>query len=180
MKSVLISIQPKWCELIISKEKTVEIRKNIPKLSTPFKCYIYETQGRKFPFGVKVETVAKYDDERFLDAKRGMPAIKKDKNGKPYFSYGRMKVMGEFICDNVEDYSLWEYDYSSLLSHIDLYAGTKGDYPFLDSYLKGKKSCFGWHISDLIIYDNPKEVSEFCGLNGKHVVRPPQSWMYVK
>ena len=46
MKSVLISIKPKWCELIASGKKTVEVRKTRPKIETPFKVYIYETQGR--------------------------------------------------------------------------------------------------------------------------------------
>ena len=32
MKSVLISIQPKWCELIASGQKTVEVRKSKPKM----------------------------------------------------------------------------------------------------------------------------------------------------
>lgn len=43
-KSVLISIRPKWCELIANGKKTVEVRKTAPKLETPFKCYIYETR----------------------------------------------------------------------------------------------------------------------------------------
>ena len=47
MKSVLISIQPKWCELIASGKKTVEVRKTKPKLETPFKVYIYCTQGKE-------------------------------------------------------------------------------------------------------------------------------------
>ena len=40
MKSVLISIHPKWCELIASGKKTIEVRKTYPKLPTPFRCYI--------------------------------------------------------------------------------------------------------------------------------------------
>ena len=47
MKSVLISIKPKWCELIASGKKTVEVRKTRPKLETPFKCYIYCTKNTK-------------------------------------------------------------------------------------------------------------------------------------
>lgn len=43
MKSVLISIRPKWCEKIISGEKTIEVRKTRPRLNPPFKCYIYQT-----------------------------------------------------------------------------------------------------------------------------------------
>ena len=44
MKSVLISIQPKWCELIASGKKTVEVRKTKPKIETPFICYVYQTR----------------------------------------------------------------------------------------------------------------------------------------
>lgn len=183
MKAVLISIQPKWCELIASGEKTVEVRKNIPKLSIPFKCYIYETQGRKFPFSVKIETVAKYDDERFLDARRGMPAIKKDKNGKPYFSYGRMKVIGEFICDEITYFENISTDEWAYLSgdvherHKDLITN-KACLTEKELHAYGGK--YAWNISNLKIYDKPLEISEFCSLNGKHIVRPPQSWMYVE
>ena len=42
-KSVLISIRPNWCAKIANEEKTVEVRKNRPKIQTPFKCYIYCT-----------------------------------------------------------------------------------------------------------------------------------------
>lgn len=44
-KAVLISIRPKWCQKIADGEKTIEIRKTRPRLETPFKCYIYCTQG---------------------------------------------------------------------------------------------------------------------------------------
>lgn len=44
-KAVMLSVRPKWVEKIASGEKTVEVRKTRPKLDTPFKCYIYETQG---------------------------------------------------------------------------------------------------------------------------------------
>ena len=40
-KAVLISIKPKWCELIADGEKTIKVRKTKPKLKPPFKCYIY-------------------------------------------------------------------------------------------------------------------------------------------
>ena len=46
MKSVLISIKPKWCELIASGKKTIEVRMTRPKQDTPFPCYIYETKAK--------------------------------------------------------------------------------------------------------------------------------------
>ncbi len=41
MKTILISIHPKWCEKIFSGEKTIEVRKTAPK--PPFKAIVYET-----------------------------------------------------------------------------------------------------------------------------------------
>ena len=42
----MMSIQPKWCELIANGKKTIEVRKTRPKLETPFKCYIYCTKPK--------------------------------------------------------------------------------------------------------------------------------------
>ena len=44
-KAVMLSIRPKWCEKICCGEKTIEVRKTRPKLETPFKAYIYCSQG---------------------------------------------------------------------------------------------------------------------------------------
>ena len=75
MKSILMSIQPKWCELIVSGQKTVEVRKTAPK-EVPFKVYIYETKGAS-------ETPWVDEDGHFIYKGSG-------------------KVIGEFICDKVE------------------------------------------------------------------------------
>lgn len=48
MNSVLLSIQPRWCELIASGKKTIEIGKTRPKLEPPFKCYIYCTNKKPY------------------------------------------------------------------------------------------------------------------------------------
>ena len=59
---------------------------------------------------------------------------------------------------------------------------------------------YGWHISDLKIYDKPKRITQFKGncrlknsclgcpdwnyqmadCNGRTITRPPQSWCYVE
>ena len=45
---------------------------------------------------------------------------------------------------------------------------------------------YGWHISDLVIYDKPKELSEFnhCGTNyhsnPKIISQPPHGWCYAE
>ena len=47
-KAVLISIRPEWVNKIISREKTVEVRKTRPNLGTPFKVYIYCKEAGRF------------------------------------------------------------------------------------------------------------------------------------
>lgn len=93
-----------------------------------------------------------------------------DEDGHLIFK-GRGQVIGEFICDNAEWMSMRDCDKAcmTLKEAVD--------------YSKGKK-LYAWHISDLKIYDKPKELSEFFTPMGKRpsymVERPPQSWCYVE
>lgn len=194
MKSVLISIQPQWCEKIASGKKIIEVRKSVPK-EVPFKAFIYCTKEK--PFIQKI---------RFGDIAISHTQISNNLyNGK---------VIGEFICDEVDEY---KYDYG-----CGYYAGdgvdidddtileTGIDREDINIYAKGK-TLYGWHISDLKIYDKPKELSEFktppcekpekacenckyrvvintpdmyevdCFVaNGREITRPPQSWMFIE
>ena len=193
MKSVLISTRPKLVEKICHKigedetgkaiyEKRIEVRKTAPK-EVPFKCYIYETKGQyvKFTHGAHTK-----------------------------YGYGRGKVIGWFICDRIicsqayfdsqgknhltnvfpddikktclDEYDLWDYIAGKAVKANQMY----------DGYL--------WHISDLKIYDKPRELSEFrkpcdrfldcCTCRrlvhneymscDNKITRPPLSWCYVE
>lgn len=55
------------------------------------------------------------------------------------------------------------------------------------AYIGDKGRCYGWYISDLRIYDTPRELSEFTGLRNTRfgaapydIKRAPQSWCYVE
>ena len=78
-KAVLMSIQPKWCELIACGKKTIEIRKTKPKLDVPFKVYIYCTRYEKGKLIWR-------QGNKFLGYKLT------DVSGK---------IIGEFVCDTV-------------------------------------------------------------------------------
>ncbi len=178
-KAVLISIRPEWVKKIISGEKTLEVRKNRPCLETPFKCYIYCTN-----------------------------------NGAAMGMWGKHgKVVGEFECDKIT----W-------LTHIGFtgcpgnklvamksYYMVNNSFDFSDScltidqiekYLDGGDG-YAWHISDLKIYETPKELPEFhtwkkcksCSKSGYEstaciydencmvpvaITKAPQSWCYVE
>ena len=184
MKSVLISIQPKWCELIASGKKTIEVRKSKPKLDVPFKCYIYCTLPPKeelFTHGC----IREYANEliRLQDGKivydYGM-RLCCDIENRPYSQDNFLckKVIGEFICNNIDWHGLnnliVKEDAEHTLSGTCLTEAEVLDYL---GYQKGTNiyACknydfYGWHISDLKIYDKPKELGEFyryCGDNPK-------------
>lgn len=168
MKAVLISIQPKWCELIANGEKTVEVRKTRPKLDVPFKCYIYCTKSKKTYESFAV-------------------------SGKPYECGG--KVIGEFVCDRID----YVRNYGDMVDSYDCIASCLSANEIIE-YAKDKNGNFvytyGWHISNLVIYDKPKELSEFCRYDNTYdnafgyafedrnkyipITRPFQSWGYVE
>ena len=203
MKSILLSIKPKYCELIANGKKTIEVRKTNPKLEPPFKCYIYCTKSN--------DGLIKGDISTTID----------------YIAKNSGKVIGEFVCDEIYKYSaefvespkdtyeeirqIWldnegdecdaiiatnerddpnscEICRKSCLSFDELreYIGVNfHDYPF-----------YGWHIFDLKIYDTPKELGEFYKISTNchrgiqkndcdycfdcQITRSPQSWCYVE
>lgn len=76
-KAILLSVKPKWCSLIFSGEKTVEVRKRQPKVILPTKVYVYETMG--------VEPLRERGDLRM---------------------HGSGMVIGEFVCHEISPFSV--------------------------------------------------------------------------
>ena len=171
-KAVMLSIRPKWCEKIVNGNKTIEVRKTRPKINTPFKCYIYCTlQGCNEFFRVDLgRDVAKWNRGKWADRKG--------------------KVIGEFICDRIYELAPLNHAPDDAEKQACL---TREE---IVNYLKG--TGYGWNISNLKIYDKPRELSEFerpyecnecdakwatecnaCHEEGK-IKRAPQSWCYVE
>lgn len=177
-KAVLISIAPQWCERITRGEKTVEIRKTMPKLETPFRCFIYCTNN-----GGTVRT--------------SLRPYCKNVDGSIVYKQEIMngKIIGEFTCDYIRPlFGVCTNDWQCLVgsSHEwekEVVKRACLSEVKLKEYAKGK-FCYAWHISNLKIYDQPKELDQFAcsssafenkndgriGLTG--MKRPPQSWCY--
>lgn len=208
MKCILLAIQPKWCELIASGKKTIEVRKTRPKIETPFTVYVYMTK-HKWIFKLL-----------------------------PFLKNRFAKVIGSFVCDRVEEYEgeFWdddtyeriqepwepsdfaeygEYEYDTIGENGEFYG--KGielskqsclSWNELRKYVgQGLKDFYGWHITEPTLFEKPRGLGEFrkpcdfaydccaCqravykqlaagemifnGCNDK-ITRPPQSWCYVE
>ena len=98
MKAVMISIQPKWCELIASGKKTIEIRKTKPKLETPFKVYIYSTKPKN-----KNDLGLCLDKGMFGTLKKVGLLYKRNYETAKHLNMQILsgKVIGEFVCDKI-------------------------------------------------------------------------------
>ena len=175
-KSVLISIRPEWVEKIARGEKTVEVRKTRPKLETPFKCYVYRTKG----------TVPHIINGKWVQMEVGGT------------------IIAEFTCDRIYELETRSPGGSYYVKGADQPTTndvarqsclTLGD---MHEYLQAAKG-YGWHISNLKIYDMPKPLYRFkpwnreckyndlgiaipkCGTcHDCTVEKPPQSWRYVE
>lgn len=120
----------------------------------------------------------------------------------PFLKNRFAKVIGEFVCDEIiEDKRGENADVFSKFALLSLDEQKK---------YGANKPLYGWHISDLKIYDKPKEVGEFskfgykyaggccinyechncidngwmqppeCKIDGCFLTRPPQSWQFVE
>lgn len=202
-KAVLISIRPEWVEKIVSGEKTVEIRKTRPNLKTPFKCYIYCTDGtgkNTVNIPITQERLRRHYAETGSMECLNCPI-------------GNRKVIGEFICRAIycrtPDCLIVKEDTEDAIAGSCLSADELRKYLFGKRFGKGPVPLFSipdfyrWSIYNLKIYDTPKELSEFhawkkcnsCGKSGYEstacaydencqvpavVTCPPQSWCYVE
>lgn len=184
-KAVLISIRPEWCEKIANGEKTIEVRKTCPKLETPFKVYIYCSAG-----GDKLWVRDTAWRERWINGPISFLSNAKDCGG---MNLGNRRVIGEFTCDQIID-AWWDYVPDAITGEVtggnlEALGGTgmtDGElFGYVGDSMRGH--CYGWHISDLKIYGQLRELTEFrkpefptgLRLEDDEIKRPPQSWCYV-
>ena len=140
------------------------------------------------------------------------------------------KVIGEFICNKIDEYEcefvdddcletvyliaredcddedypdrmlIWSNECDYFYPDAEIIKGSRVSYNDLKKYIGyGFNTFYGWHISDLKIYDKPKELKEFqkpCKMDlpmcdrcehysiwdsrCENITRPPQSWCYVE
>ena len=172
-KVILMSIQPKWLVKILNGEKTMEIRKTMPKCEFPIDVYLYCTKEKPY-----ITQQSKY---QFTI-----------RDTKDYTNLVNGKVVAKFTLNKVDDccdMSATELELKSKLSIVETC-----------DYIKAKevdpKMVYAWHIDNLVIFNKPMELREFsifkretisCGMDCPpytdwveyRVRKAPQSWQYA-
>ena len=165
MRSILISIKPEWVAKILNGEKTIEVRKTAPRCVLPIDVYIYCTKT--------IKPVSNYDwgEFTFNDLpKLGKVVAKFTLNNAeaiklPYTKFGSDEWVG---CEDERTLQTQTMDEKTLLEKSCLREDE------IYGYLNFKHSPYNvgyaWHISNLVVFDKPKEPP----------VHVPQAWCYVE
>lgn len=133
MESVLFPIHAEHCDYIAQGIKEWEFRTKPPKIETPYKGFIYETKGRR---------IVRCSASQII-----------------YF--GRGKVIGEFICDKMVEVVRNGFVNPFAINSQVLEKGHLSNNEFLSYTDHYRKDLYALHISQLVIYDKPKDLTEF-------------------
>lgn len=144
MKAIMISDKPRWCAKIMNGEKTIEVRKN-KALETAIQKLINEYGYADIYVYCSKSNYLGYISNKYVG-----------------------KVIFKFRCYKIDDYvygKKWSWKIGAPLD------GISNDYEYIlkdtcltDDELRNYADdlCFNAiHISDLEIFDKPKELSEF-------------------
>ena len=151
-KAILISIKPEWVQKILNGDKTIEIRKTLPKCKYPIDVYIYCTKSKKIGIcwnnceDICGKVVAKFTLRKLEEFINGLSPLERE--------YCHV--------DNEFDYQAYE----NVLEKACL------TYEQAEEYAPDQSFC-AWHISDLEIFDEPKELKDLG------VEKAPQSWRFI-
>lgn len=177
MKAIMLSVKPQWLAKILNGDKTVEIRKTIPKCNLPIDVYLYCTKGKPY--------LTKIDNEWYL-TKYGCI---KSPNG--YVKMENGKVVAKFTLNKYTDMMKWAYSYKDNEFYELLKKACIDTYD-LTNYAGNKaKRLYAWEIDNLVIFDTPKELKDFyveryaVMPNGifpcnEPLAKSPQSWQFIE
>lgn len=162
MKDVLISLKPYYYYLIGEGIKEVEVRKSYPKAEDWSRnSWFYMSRDEKSFAKIPKEFQEKY---------------------RKHFG----KVGMRFVCDRITEYECSSVGFGELATTC----GTCLTYDEILNYCNGN-DLYGLHITDLVVYDKPRELGEFKRWVDRskgqryhedmlYLQSAPQSWCYIE
>lgn len=179
-KAILLSIKPKYVAKILNGEKTIEIRKTMPKCDLPIDVYIYCTKEKHLMRKGEKEWLIK--DKNF---------VYEDAN---YYAGFNGKVVAKFTVRKVEEIVRYDGEfYTSTYEENEICQNACLSLKEIHRYLINKEIGYAYHIEDLVIFDRPKELADFWHYKGgnlglpnantrlvSNITKAPQNYCFVK
>lgn len=94
-------------------------------------------------------------------------------SSREYAKKKSKRVVGKFTCSQIEVYKPFLYD-GCLVPTREAYGSCLAEKDIKSYSDNGRHWLYLWHIENLEIFDEPKELSEFS------LARPPQSFCYLR
>lgn len=222
-KAVIASVQPNWCLLMAKGLKLIELRKTKPNIPPPFKCYIYCTNTKPYlvwgdvfrgDWNTEFTSISGYnrkDAEEIWDVFNGKVigefiCTEITEFESEFWDDKTYERIQKIVKDSERYAEYGEYEYITIATNEDenykenwLCKQSCVSWEEMRKYIgTGIKEFYGWHISDLVIYQEPNEIGEFYKACDKPPMtdctwciekrdcvctplkRPPQSWCYVE
>lgn len=167
--SILLPVRPEWLVEILNGEKTIDIRKTMPKCRLPIDVYLYCCKSKKKLFFDKVYNKYMYGEDTPKDRFNSL-------NGKVV---AKCKVVIEKRSTKGLQHSA--SDFNTFLKKCGLKQFDSESYDFFNNYVRDKKYIYAYHINNLEIFNKPIPLIGNNFVNPKTYIsikKAPQSWCY--
>ncbi|MDY0141657.1 MAG: hypothetical protein RBR97_07180 [Bacteroidales bacterium] len=175
-KAILMSIQPKWLAKILNGDKTIDIRKTMPKCELPIDVYLYCTKGTLYFNSYENEWETSKVDRKLLN---------------PNLFHRDGKVVAKFTLNKCYELEFEGEDWNTYYWKNTIISGSQLEKKScltqcdMEDYA-GDKNIYAWHIDNLVTFE-PMELGQFYKFKYRTefeerytpIKQAPQSWQYA-
>ena len=151
MKALLLSVRPEHAIKILNGEKTLELRKGVPK---GFKgwVYVYVTKGKLYLWSYgRIKENSNWEWETIYQLTQPYHARFSDAlNGTIPFRFWFEEYEEVLVQHHIDSEQIERVLKQACIEHDDL-----------DNYVGNKETIYAWHIKKLEVFDKPMKLGEF-------------------
>lgn len=171
MKTILQPLKPLVMRDVLEGRKTILFEKTKPQIDGPFKVLLYCSTPKNTEHGILLNPYATKMTGRTATEKylfRNRSRIGEEGTLWEGMIDLQDRIVGEYVCKDVNKLVHYGEGVCRPLHMVD--EATQIPVPL---------GIYAWNVSNLIVYDKPKSLSEFHGIN-KKVLDVPKRYVYVE
>lgn len=181
-KCIILSVKPQWLHKILTGQKTIEIRKSIPKCDYPIDVYLYCTKSKPYLYE-SIEELWWWNDgvlEPFGDnygvrlSDFELPEKFHDSESRGWNNLLNEFIVAKFTLNKVWNFKVDKNDKLEEIGYNPYGIEICGIEDITKPLIKGScltlkemyeyapyKNLYAWHIDNLEIFNKPMELKDF-------------------
>ncbi|MCK9576926.1 MAG: hypothetical protein M0R51_13565 [Clostridia bacterium] len=191
-KAIIMTIRPEHLFKILNGDKTIEIRKTIPKCKLPIDVYLVCSKAKPYLYtyeDIKENSDWEWEKTFFVSKKTSVLADLLNGKVVARFTLNKWEEIEKEVIFPVNEMMGHFVHTTKDFNENQLLKGSRLSHPELQQMLMNKRG-YAYHIDNLVVFDEPKELGEFekeeyaVMPNGvfpsyQPLIKAPQSWQYV-